>query len=329
MKTTIRFRRIIVSLTIGAVQCLYAQNYFSSWSERWNNYLHEPENDLTFLHKRYFHDTVRVEEMKEAFLKYKDVIHKKSLYEGYDSVGFPLEGHGRSVMLVSPLKRHPNKKVRECRGVWAYPRKQVIKLIDKNGLSQEKLAERLNCDEERKWLDGEILRLEEPRWYMGFIVSPCVYWEIYDKGKPLADVCSSARIPDFFSYSEVTSFGFGGHWNRRLQAGAHLMGGMCGLSYLNEEQSERTFSVLMYQKPIPKGMNYLERPYTLELLEPEEADKEILRLFHDLKSFIEALPNKTYNPYYTTDFRIMAGRYYRVTVNRCGWLVEDYLKEYK
>ena len=57
------------------------------------------------------------------------------------------------------------------------------------------------------------------------------------------------------------------------------MGGMCGLSYLNEEQSERTFSVLMYQKPIPKGMNYLERPYTLELLEPEEADKEILRLY--------------------------------------------------
>ena len=40
---------------------------------------------------------------------------------------------------------------------------------------------------------------------------------------------------------------------------------------------------------------------------------------------MEKLPYGTYRPLYTTDFRIMTGRYYRVTVNQCGWLVGDYM----
>lgn len=44
-----------------------------------------------------------------------------------------------------------------------------------------------------------------------------------------------------------------------------------------------------------------------------------------MKQFVERLPQGTFMPYYTTDFRILLGRYYRVTVNKCGWLVEDYM----
>jgi len=47
-------------------------------------------------------------------------------------------------------------------------------------------------------------------------------------------------------------------------------------------------------------------------------------LFQNFKGFVERIPAKAFMPYYTTDFRIMTGRYYRVTVNKCGWLVEDY-----
>ena len=54
-------------------------------------------------------------------------------------------------------------------------------------------------------------------------------------------------------------------------------------------------------------------------------DKETAELFQNLKSFVERIPAKAFKPYYTTDFRIMTGRYYRVTVSKCGWLVEDYL----
>lgn len=328
---TVSFRRLIIGLAIVASTSLHAQNLFSYWGERWNDYLHTPESNLTFLHKRFFKDTVTVAEMKEAFVKYKGVTCEKSLYEGGDSVNFPVEGHGRSVMLVSPLQRHPDRTVRACRGIWACasPRYQLLDVVDKNGQSQKKLLEKLNGDETKRWLDGEILRLEEPRWYMGFVVSPCVYWECYDEGKPLADVNTSANRPDFFSYAEVTSSWIGGYWDRNLQAGARLLGAMCGLEYspLSDGQAECVFSVLLYQKPMAKGKKCEEKPYTLELLEPESADNGTLRLFHDMKRFVEALPDQTFKPYYTTDFRIMNGRYYRVTVNRCGWLIEDYLKE--
>ena len=65
--------------------------------------------------------------------------------------------------------------------------------------------------------------------------------------------------------------------------------------------------------------------YTIELLVPENPDKEIELLFKDLKRFIESLSSKSFAPYFTTDMRLMTGRYYRVTVNKCGWLIEDYL----
>ena len=65
--------------------------------------------------------------------------------------------------------------------------------------------------------------------------------------------------------------------------------------------------------------------YSLELLEPQEPDGETQKLFEDLKDFVEQIPSKAFAPYFTTDLRQMTGRYYRVTVNKCGWLVEDYL----
>ena len=85
---------------------------------------------------------------------------------------------------------------------------------------------------------------------------------------------------------------------------------------------ERTFSVLLYQKPDSKAY---KREYTLQLLLPESPDKDTAELFWQMKNFVEKLHINAFNPLYTTDFRIMTGRYYRVTVNKCGWLVEDYM----
>jgi len=323
------FRQVIVLFAIIAAQSLYAQKFFGFLGERWNDYLQKPREDMTFLHYRYFTNTIGVKEMKEAFWKYKDAEPQKSIYEGFDSITFPVQGSWNGIMLVSPLKQHPDKKVRECRGVWSYfGNCNLLDLVDKKGVSQKDLLEKLTGDVNRQWIDGELLVVEEPRWYMGFTVSPTVYWSIYKKGKLLADNSISLVTPDFFTYAERTSFTFDGSWDDDLQDGARMLGTLCGMDYLPlDDEGERTFSVLLYQKPTPKGKSYLDRPYTLELLEPVNADKETLRLFNDLKRFVEVLPNKTFNPYYTTDFRIMTGRYYRVTVNKCGWLVEDYLTE--
>lgn len=126
--------------------------------------------------------------------------------------------------------------------------------------------------------------------------------------------------PDFFSYANLTKSVLGGDWYSCIDAGAKLLGALHGMqSSANLKKSEKTFSVMLYEKT-----NETPTPYTLELLEPQTADKETTELFMDFKRFVERIPAKAFKPYYTTDFRIMSGRYYRVTVNKCGWLVEDY-----
>ena len=93
-------------------------------------------------------------------------------------------------------------------------------------------------------------------------------------------------------------------------------------SSVHVDDTERKFSVLLYARPQTKYSQ--EVTYTLELLQPEHPDKETVELFQDFKGFVEHIPAPAFKPYYTTDFRILAGRYYRVTVSKCGWLVEDY-----
>lgn len=328
MKTSAKRRcwQLLLLFALAASQNSFSQDFFGFWGERWNAFQQMPENDLRILHGRYIKDTIQVKEMKEAFLRYKDVVCQKSLYEGFDSASFLKEGHGGCALLVSPLQRHPDKNIRACRGVWSFPHCVLVDLVDKNGASQRKLLENLNRDAKKTWLDGEMLRLEEPRWYMGFVVSPRLHWDFFDKGKLLASMSSTRSFPDFFSYADVTSTLLDGHWDGKLQAGARLLGAMCALEKASRKnQAERSFSVLLYQKPTPKGQRYQDRPYSLELLEPADADAETLKLFNDFKSFVEALPNKTFKPYYTTDFRLMTGRFYRVTASKYGWLVEDYL----
>lgn len=319
MKDTIRIlTSVIMLLSASSVQ---AQLSFDYLSERWTEYQLISSSDLKSLHRNHFNDTVTVEEMKEAFFKYNGKRPSQSPYEGFDSVVY-VGGYGENVMLISPLVQHPQKKVRECRGVWAWMGNyKLLNLLDKNGMPQKQLLDKLNSDKEQKWLDGEVLKLGEPRWYMGFVVSPRPNWDIYDEGKLVARIgYSQYSDPDFFSYANLTKSVLDGDWYSCIDAGAKLLGALHGVqSSANLGKSEKTFSVLLYENPKSKAT-----PYTLELLEPSNPDKETAELFRNFKRFVERIPAKAFKPYYTTDFRIMNGRYYRVTVNKCGWLVEDY-----
>ena len=55
--------------------------------------------------------------------------------------------------------------------------------------------------------------------------------------------------------------------------------------------------------------------------------EETTELFQDFKSFVELIPAPAFKPYYTTDFRIMTGRYYRVTVNKCRRVMRRIINE--
>ena len=76
---------------------------------------------------------------------------------------------------------------------------------------------------------------------------------------------------------------------------------------------------------MPRPIQEVKELLTIDLLLPNNPDKETENLFMSLKDFVESLPSKSFAPYYTTDLRLMTGRYYKVTVNKCGWLIQDYL----
>ena len=321
------FKHLVLLLALLPMSKVRGQISFDYLGEKWNDYQMRSSCDLTSLHRNHFKDSVSVKEMKDAFLKNKDVRFDKSPYEGFDSVVY-IGGYGKNVMLISPLKNNSQKKVSECRGVWSWVgRYKLLELRDKNGVPQTKLLEKLNSDTSQKWLDGEVLTLGEPRWYMGFAVSPRINWDLYNEGKLVVRLGYSPNSePNFFSYANLTKRVMDGDWYTSVDAGAKLLGVLHGMqSSANLGKAERTFSVLLYERPMYKSSKNRNTPYTLELLEPGNPDKETAELFQNLKSFVERIPAKAFKPFYTTDFRIMTGRYYRVTVSKCGWLVEDYL----
>ena len=296
---------------------------YDNLSERWSDYQQETKYGLLNFSRRYFKDTISVAEMKEAFFKYKDVKFTKSPYAGLDSI-MRLGSIGEGVMLLSPLRNHAKKEIRESRGVWRWlgsPR--LVNLLDKNGTPQEALLKRMKDEELKKMMNGEIISLRAPRWYMGYVVSPAACMEVYMDGK-LSCRSPSINYSDFFAYANHYSMVLDGEWHHNVSGGAHLLGALQGMNtMMHARTSEKTFSVLLYVKTYPRSKKVT---YTIDLLLPDNPDRETDALFTNLKSFVESLPSGSFAPYYTTDLRLMTGRYYKVTVNKCGWLIEDYLQ---
>ncbi len=316
-------KKLIVLLALLPMSSVYGQVSFDYLAEKWNEYREDYiAEDYSSLKFKYFRDTVGVQEMKEAFYKNRGKRFRRSVYEGFDSV-VNVNLFGNNIMLISPLRHHPDKKVRECRGIWGGWGNKLVELRDKNGVAQKDLVEKLNADKNRTWLDGEVLKLGHPCWYMGFIVSPNIEWEVFDKGKQLArKPFSLKREPDFFSFASRKLM-FGGNWDSKIDAGARLLGLVYAMqTFYHAGETERTFSVLLYEAPRAKRSKKVS--YTVDLLLPENPDKETKALFENFKKFVAELPPRVFKPYYTTDLRIMTGRYYRITASKLGWLVEDY-----
>lgn len=304
---------------------------FSYMEDKWHEY-QQRIRETFFLHQNHFKDTVSVQEMKEAFYKHKNERRPQPSFENRDTVEFLTEVPG--IVLKSPLESHPDKKVRECKATWAWharkPHNPLFRLIDKDGVAQDKLVERLNKTL-NEWMDGEFITLRAPRKYMGFTVSPRPSFQIYHKGKQVGGemVCDMHLGADFFAYafSKALILGYP-DWTSSLGSGIRALGSLHELRVggISGSEDEKTFSVLLYANPQPQKKSTENIPaYTLELLEPENADEQTMTLFKNFKETIEQIPAKAFQNYYTTDFRIMTGRYYRVTVNKCGWRVEDYM----
>jgi len=323
MKTT-TILAVLLALST-AIQNVYAQSQennriaFDELGKQWARYEKEEiDNNLFKVSHRYFTETVSVKEMREAFYKYKDQQFMKSPYEGFDSIHSLYADAGESVMLLSPLKSHPRKEIRGCRVIWessGIPKQ----IIDNSGKKRADLLEKLKSSR-KDWLNGDYLALREPRWYMGFAVSPVAYLDTFDNENYVRAPFASS--PDFFSYAS-NHLVLDGEWYHGVGEGARRIGKLHAQNTSKHDGvQEKSFSVLLFTKA--------ERDsplvsYSLELLEPESPDDVTKRLFEDFKHFVERIPSKAFAPYFTTDMRLMTGRYYKVTVNKGGWLVEDYI----
>lgn len=244
------------------------------------------------MRERYFRDTISVDEMKEAFRANKDKHFNYSPYQGHDSI-FTFRGN-----LLNLVR--PRAKGLPLNRIYWNPRR---------------------TKEETRLLDGDLVFLKYPRHYMGYVVSAQPFMETFDKGRILGrEGILMLGEASFFSQAQQVIGYLDGTWESHLRGGTILMGILMGKDEPPQpNRPERTFSVLLYEKP--RG----QAGYDVALLEPDDPDKETIKDFQWMKQFVERLPQGTFMPYYTTDFRILPARYYRVTVNKCGWLVEDYM----
>lgn len=285
MKNT--FCLIIALIQWGTMTCNAQRN--QGWPDlnldkAWDEYRYHASYSPYALKWRFFHDTISVDEMKTAFFRYKDMQRYKSPYEGFDTIH---TSKGKTVILRKPMKNMALKDI----------------------FAKPKL---------RKKLTGDIICLAQPCPYMGFIVSPYAFYEVYQNGKLVGqDGNYHDGGADFFCYAQQATTRHC-EWSDSIESGARLMGAMIGLSEgIPSNRQERVFSIMLHER---------DRKYTIELLLPENPDQQTLNDFLVMKSYIEQLRAKSFKPYYTTDFRLLLGRYYRVTVNRYGWFVEDYMK---
>lgn len=262
---------------------------FDQLGTQWADYeKREVDKNFLSLYSRLYKETVSVDEMKQAFYNNRNAKakDKEIRYEDFVVIKPQLHPGDTYVRTYPTLKDHPEKQVSE----------------------------------------GEEITLINPKWYMGFAVSPRAYYQVYNGGNRTI-AAPDAWYSDFFAYAAyrpVLQLDGPYNWHQDTGWGAHLIGTLHAMGTAKHWglKGEKQFSVLLYTKTYPRSHRV---SYSLELLEPQEPDGETQKLFEDLKKFVEHIPSKAFAPYFTTDLRQMTGRYYRVTVNKCGWLIEDYL----
>ena len=303
--------RKILKLSVALIAVLFSSNAFCQrhvpdfenqlafpdLKKQWTDYkTNEAGQNFLSLYSTLYRESVSLEEMKQAFYKNKNAKAKDKEIHYEDFIVIKPQLHpGDTYLRVYPtLKDHPEKQVNE----------------------------------------GEEIMLSNPKWYMGFVVSPRAYFEVYNNGKRTISA-PYAFYSDFFAratYNPVLQFDGPYNWYEKTSWGARMIGQLHAMRTAEHWglKDEKQFSVLLYTKKAEEKHegNVVSRIgplYSLELLEPEVPDETTKKLFEDLKEFVEKIPFGAFAPYFTTDLRQMTGRYYKVTVNRCGWLTTDYL----
>lgn len=318
----------VLSVGIGVLSslCAFSQSP-AAWEEQgipelsknvYDYYCQQSMEEQSAL-RRFFRDSVSVEDMKDAFYRHHKEHPEVSPYAGRDSVAqiWP------SIILNYSMKQSPVKAVRNCRGVWNDMGKLELKaLLDPEGRPDEKGFGKLmdSYGQPLSGFSGDVLMLRAPERYMGFVVSAHPALRTYIEGK-MVNFTWYKGPADYFG--TIGIHGPGGMWSTRAQSSAFHLGNVFNENCppLNIPIKENcSFSVLLYDKGAGR--------YDLALLLPESPDSKTAELFGKIRRVVGKLRPNLFKPYYTDDCKILTGRYYRVEYSRKGWYVEDYLETY-
>lgn len=193
---------------------------FDYLGEMWSDYeKREMDNNFLSLYSRQYKETVGVEDMKQAFYNNRNAKakDKEIHYEDFAEKEALLNPDDTYLRVYPTLKDHPEKQVSE----------------------------------------GEKIMLVNPKWYMGFIVSPRAYYTIYNGGDRTISA-PYAWYSDFFAYAAYRPvFQVDGpyNWHRKTGYGARLIGNLLAMRTADHwgQKDEKQFSVLLYTKTYPRS----------------------------------------------------------------------------
>ncbi|MDE7377742.1 MAG: DUF5030 domain-containing protein [Paraprevotella sp.] len=170
------------------------------------------------------------------------------------------------------------------------------------------------------WLDGQVAYLNLPRPYMTYMVSPwgrCmdIRRGVKESGDrlPRQDQSDYTREVAFYEHALYEDWGF----------------------TLYQEMLLFTHDVHRHIKRDPdfKGREEIDflltkeknGTYGFRLLLPKEPTTRQKMLIKELRKAIKAIPYKLFTPMYTSDGRLLPGRYYHGEYSKEGWRFTDYL----
>ena len=273
-------------------------------------------------------DTISWEEMREHYDRYVNATAPANVYAGKDSVG----GIWNMLMARSPLEEAPLKDVRAARGIWLYPPLQLVEIQNPKGQKDEKLFDRLSKKVPNKsvykniyqkkeskqiypeWYDGPLTLLYDPLYYMGFVVSGKVSFFYYHNGSPKC-IKDLNHDPDFYSSRQLR---LGGTWSSGIPYGMY--------------QFSMAASSMLRGNPGPKAVRFTwmltidaQGQQDALLLAPKDPDRDTKMAFNRLQYFVRKLRPGMFQVLYTSDGRILPGRYIKALYDERGWWFEDLL----
>ena len=324
------------SLLLIPTVSLFAQRYvdsplgsegfpdYQSDYEYLADYSYKYKHDTDGIKRLFQIDTVSWDEMREYYDRYVNAVPSANVYAGKDSVG----GIWNMLMVRSPLADAPVKEARSGRGVWTFPPlklrgiqgdKSAVAAFDRlvkkyplktDGKNKDKSASFAAVAPE--WFDGPLILLDDPAYYMGFIVSGTPWFFYYDEGRLVYSTYMEGA-PDYYS-SRV--LGLDGSWADRITKAMYLFS-LDASREIPPATSEEPIEFTWLLTIDSKGKQ------DAQLLAPKTPDEATRWAFKRLRGFVRDLRRGIFHGLYTSDGRILPGRYIQARYDKRGWLFRD------